>query len=349
MVARSMDHGGKSCMAFQGIPAKETPWTSALFHHLQIRWGLSNDCPKSAHFIQKARVKIIGALIAAGVIAAAGAVGGGIMASNAAKDAASALSNPNMLNLSRIPAPETVDWKDLLRQTPQLNLNNLDNIFALGNRVNQFQTNQFLRGANKIQPYFSQLQDQIGRNALSFSKGELPGDVVGSIGRAAASRGFASGIAGGARGGGYNTALGNLNLRNLGLTSLDLSKFGTGVAMQANQNAAGMVPNLFDPTSQMVTPGMAIQSQFQNVGIANRWNELNTAIQNAEATGNTDILNSALQAATGVRLQGQLNQAKSVQAASSALAGVGSQYASMGQGTGMVGTMPAKQQQQYLI
>lgn len=289
----------------------------------------------------------MGALIAAGVIAAAGAVAGGVMANNAAKDAASALSNPNTLDLQRIPAPETVDWKDLLRQVPQLNANNLDNIFAVGNRVNQFQTNQFLKGANKIQPFFNQLQDQIGRNALSYSRGELPGDVVSSIGRAAASRGFANGIAGGARGGGFNTALGGLNLRNLGLTSLDLSKFGTGVAMQANQNAANMVPNLFDPTSQMVTPGMAIQSQFQNVGIANRWNELNTAIANAEATGNTDILNSALQASTEATLQGKLNQAKSVQSASSSLAGIGSSYASMGQGTGMVGTMPA--QQKYII
>lgn len=256
------------------------------------------------------------------------------MANNAAKDAASALSNPHTLNLSSIPNPETVDWREIARQTPQINSNNLDNIFALGNRVNQFQTGQFLKGANRIQPYFNQLQDQIGRNALSYSKGELPSDVVSNIGRAAASRGFASGIGMGSRGGGFNTALGGLNLRNLGLTSLDLSKFGTGVAMQANQNAANMVPNLFDPTSQMVTPGMGIGAEFNNAGIINRWNELNTAIANAEATGNTDILNSALQAATGVRLQGDLNMAKSVQSASSSLAGIGSTMGGAGGGGG---------------
>lgn len=256
------------------------------------------------------------------------------MANNAAKDAASALSNPNMLNLSSIPNPEMVDWKDIARQSPQINANNLDHIFGLGNRINQFNTNQFLRGANRIQPYFTQLQEQIGRNAMSYSKGELPGDVVSSIGRAAASQGFRNGIGGGSRGGGFNTALGGLNLRNLGLTSLDLSKFGTGTAMQANQNAANMVPNLFDVTSQMVTPGMGIAAEFNNAGILNRWNEMNTAIANAEATGNTDILNSALQAATGAKLQGKLNQAQSVQAASSSVAGIFSGMGGMGGGGG---------------
>jgi len=269
------------------------------------------------------------------------------MANNASKKAANALNNAQTLDLSRIPNPETVDWRDIARQTIDTNAGNLQDNFLLGNRVNLFNTNQFLRGANKIQPYFSQLQDQIGRNALSFSKGELPGDVVGSIGRAAASQGFRNGIAGGARGGGFNTALGGLNLRNLGLTSLDLSKFGTGVGMQVNQNAAHMVPNLFDPTSQMVSPALGIGSEFQNANILNDWNKANTLIANAEETGNTDILNSILQAQTGIRLQGQLNQAKSIQSASSALAGVGSQYASMGQGTGMTGTMPA--QQRYLV
>lgn len=276
----------------------------------------------------------MGALIAAGVVAAAGAVAGGVMASNAADKAANALNNPNTLNLSKIPTPETVDWQDILRQNIGANSSNFDDIALLGNRVNLFNTNQFLRGANKIQPYFNQLQEQIGRNALSYSRGELPGDVVGSIGRAAASRGFASGIAGGARGGGFNTALGSLNLRNLGLTSLDLSKYGTGVGMQVNQNAANMVPNLFDPTSMMSTPGLAVGSEFNNAGIINRWNEANTAIANAEETGNTDILNSILQAQTGIRLQGDLNQAKSVQAASSSLAGIGTGLAGTGGGGG---------------
>jgi hypothetical protein len=271
-------------------------------------------------------------LIAAGVIAAAGAVYSGYAANKAGKEAVNALNQRETLDLERIPNPETVDWQDILRQTTATNYNNLPLNLATANRVNEFNTNQFLRGANKIQPYFNQLQEQIGRNALSYSRGELPGDVVSSLSRGAASQGFKNGIAGGARGGGFNTALGGLNLRNLGLTSLDLSKFGTGLGMQANQNAGNMVPNLFDPASQMISPQLGIGSAFNNAGIINDWNRANTQIANAEETGNTELLNSILEAQTG----GQLNQAQSIQSASSSIAGIGSQYASMG-GGGMGG------------
>lgn len=281
----------------------------------------------------------MGALIAAAVIAAGGAAYAGYASNKASKEAANALNQRETLDLQSIPNPETVDWRNVLEQTISSNYNNLPMNFATASKVNAFQQNQFLKGANKIQPYFSQLQDQIGKNALSYSKGELPADVVSSLSRSAASQGFSNGIAGGASGGGYNTALGGLNLRNLGLTSLDLSKFGTQLGMQANTNAANMLPNLFDPQSQMISPQLGIASAFQNAGIVNDWNKNNTIIANAEETGNTDILNSILQAQTGIRLQGQLNQAQSVQAASSAVAGLGSQYASMGQGTGAVGTM----------
>lgn len=281
-------------------------------------------------------------MIAAAVIAAGGAAYAGYASNKASKKAANALNQRETLDLDRIPNPETVDWRDILSQTQQANYNNLPLNFATANRVNAFQTNQFLKGANKIQPHFSALQDQIGSNALSFSRGELPGDVTSSIGRAAASQGFRNGIGGGSRGGGFNTALGGLNLRNLGLTSLDLSKFGSQLGMQVNSNAANMMPNLFDPASQMISPALGIGSAFQNAGIINDWNKNNTMIANAEESGNTDILNSILQAQTGIRLQGELNQAKAIQAASSSVAGLGSQYASMGQGTGAIGTMGAQ-------
>ncbi len=247
-----------------------------------------------------------------------------MQAKKASEAAANSLNNPNTLDLQRIPNPETVDWRNVLEQTLSSNYNNLPLNFATGNKVNEFNTNQFLKGANKIQPYFNQLQDQIGRNALSYSRGELPGDVVSSLSRGAASQGFKNGIAGGARGGGFNTALGGLNLRNLGLNSLDLSKFGTGVGMQVNQNAAGMVPRLYDPMSQMASPQLGIGSAFQNAGIINDWNRANTQIANAEETGNTELLNAIMEEQTNLRLGGRLAQAKSIQSASSSLAGIAS-------------------------
>lgn len=264
------------------------------------------------------------------MVAAAGAVAGGVMANNAAKDAAGNLNNYQQLDLEKIPPPQQVDVNEIIRSAIGQNYQNLPMNLATANRVNQFNLGQFVRGANRIQPYFNQLQEQIGRNALSFSRGELPSDVVGSVGRAAASRGFAGGIGMGSRGGGFNTALGGLNLRNLGLTSLNLAQQGTQLGMSANAQAANMVPNLFDPTSMMLNPGLAVGSAFNNASILNDWNRANTAIANAEASGNTELANSILEAQTGLRLQGQLNQAQAIQSASSSLAGLGSAYAGGG-------------------
>lgn len=274
----------------------------------------------------------MGALIAAGVIAAAGAAYAGYASNKASKEAANSLGGMRKLHLDQIPNPETVDWQSVLRDAIGTNTQNLPMTFGLANQVNQFQTGQALRGYSAIQPYFKQNQELIGRNAASFARGELPSDVVSSIGRASASRGFQGGFGQGASGGGAGTALGGLNLRNLGLTSLDLSKFGTGVAMQANQNAAQMAPALFDPSSMMISPNAALGIQSQNVGIVNDWNKANTMIANAEATGNTELLNSILEAQTGLRLQGQLASAQSVQSATSSLSGIAGGMGGMGGG-----------------
>lgn len=255
-----------------------------------------------------------------------------MMANSASKKAANALNDRQLLDLERIPNPEQVDLQSVINNAIGSNYQNLPMNLATANRVNQFNVGQMVRGASTIQPYFKQLQEQIGRNALSFSRGELPGDVVGSIGRAAASRGFANGIGMGSRGGGFNTALGGLNLRNLGLTSLQLAQQGTEMGMRANAQAASMVPGLFDVQGQMVSPGLAVGSAFQNAGILNDWNKANTMIANAEASGNTEILNGILEQQTALRLQGQLNQAKAVQSASSSLSGVFSGMGGMGGG-----------------
>lgn len=264
----------------------------------------------------------MGALIAAGVIAAAGAVYAGYSSNKASKEAANSLNGMQQLNLDTLPPPETVDWKSVLRGTIGQNYENLPMDFALANKVNDFQSNQFLRGVSKIQPYFKQNQELIGRNVASFARGELPSDTIGSIGRAAASRGLESGIGLGAGGGGPGTALGGLNLRNLGLQSLDLAKFGTGAAMQANTNAANMLPNLFDPASMFISPNAALGVESNNANIINDWNKTNIGIKNAEATGNTELLNKILEEQTGLKIQGKLAQAQAVQSASSSVAGI---------------------------
>lgn len=279
----------------------------------------------------------MGFAIAGAIIGMAGAAYAASETSKASKDAANNLNNYQRLDLSEIPPPEIVDWQSVLRDAIGTNISNLPMTFDLANQVNQFQTGQFLRGVSTLQPYYKQNQELIGRNAASFARGELPSDVVDSIGRAAAQRGFVNGIGMGASGGGPGTALGGLNLRNLGLTSLDLSKTGTQMAMAANQSAASMLPALFDPSSMFISPNTALGVQQFNVGTVNDWNKANVGIRNAEATGNTELANAILEAQTGLRYQGQLASAAAVQSASNTMGGMMGKMGGMGGGGGSMG------------
>lgn len=261
-------------------------------------------------------------MIAAAIIGVAGTAYGAYASNQASKKAAGALGGMQQLDLETLPLPETVNIEEILRGAIGMNFQNLPMNFALADRVNQFNSGQALRGYSAMQPYFKQNQELVGRNVASFARGELPSDVVSSIGRGAAERGFRGGFAFGASGGGPGTALGALNLRNLGLTSLDLSQRGTQLAMSANQQAAAMSPNLFDPTGMMLSPQSALSSSFNNANIINDWNRANTQIRNAEASGNTELLNSILEAQTGLRYQAAMNNAQAVQSASNTVAGL---------------------------
>jgi hypothetical protein len=194
--------------------------------------------------------------------------------------------------------------------------------FNLANQVNRFNVGQAVRGYSTIQPYFKQLQEQIGRNALSFARGQLPSDVVSSIGRAAAQRGLSSGFGQGAGGAGAGTAMGNLNLRNLGLTSLQLSQQGTELGMRANQAAAGMTPGLFDLTSQFMTPNMVLGAMGQNAGIINDWNRINAGIANDQSTQNTSLQNAILQSQAQNTSAAGTAQANQYASAANTLAGL---------------------------
>lgn len=279
----------------------------------------------------------MGAAIAAGVIALAGTAYSAYASNKASKQASGALNNMQQVEYGKAPPPVTVNYEDVLRGVIGQNYQNLPMNMATANKVNLFNTNQAVRDYGIIQPYFKQNQELIGRNAASFARGELPGDVVGSIGRAAASRGFQNGLVGS---GGYNPALGNLNLRNLGLTSLDLSKFGTQLAQSTNASAASMAPGLFDLQGQMISPALAIASKQFNANAINQVNALNTGIGNQQESDNTNLINNIIAQQAQIDLQRQLNNAKAVQSASSTVAGLAGGGA-FGGGGGAAGGMGA--------
>lgn len=275
-------------------------------------------------------------LITAGLVLAAGATAyAGYSSSQASKKAASQMRNgvqtfdpiaPNYY-LTGAQRPNLVDWRTASNEALAYNLAHQADQQQLAAQTNVFNTGQAKRMYRRFQPAFDTLQSQIGQNALSFSRGELPQDVVASLGRSAATRGLSLGFGQGANGGGNGTALGSSLLRGLGLTSLDLSKFGTQLAMQASLQAKQLAPPLADPTGYQVTPQQAIGYSFQNAQTQNEaaryWNQ----VQNNALMQNTGAQNQANMNATNTELAGQLAQAQSIQAAGSALGGAVGTYA----------------------
>jgi hypothetical protein len=268
-------------------------------------------------------------LITAGLVLAAGAaVYAGSEQKKASKSAANQMRQGVQTFEPIAPnAPETVDWRRSALDALNFNINNQARQQQFASQTNRFNTQQAQRMYRTFQPSFDSLQSQIGTNALSFARGELPGDVVSSLGRAASTRGLASGFGQGARGGGSGTALGNSLLRGLGLTSLDLSKFGTQLAMNASLQAKQLSPALYDPTQLAVGPQQAIGYDMSQAGVRNEnaryWNQL----QNQALMGNVSAQNTANTNATNTELAGQLAQAQAIQQAGATVGGGAMQYA----------------------
>lgn len=236
-------------------------------------------------------------------------------------------------------APKTLDWQNMLGEILQVNKASEGQREDLARRTNQFNTKEAQKMYGSMQPYFQQLNEQVGQNALSYSKGELPDDVVASIGRASASRGLQGGFGQGARGGGVGTSMGSLNLRNLGLTSLQLSQYGTKTAMEANQLAKYLSPDLADSMAWGVSPQMGFGLEMGNIGIENEaaryWNEL----QNKAVWDNTSIRNQANQMAAEGKLAGRMANAQMNQQAAQSAAGSTSSMGGGGGGGGGMGGM----------
>lgn len=164
---------------------------------------------------------------------------------------------------------------------------------AMASKTNNFNLNEAMKQYTAMQPQFQNLQKQIGDNALSYSKGQLPSDVVSSIGRAATSQGIQNGFAGG--GGpagtsfGTNSAATSLDLRNLGMSSLDLSQMGTQLGMQVNAQAKALSPVLASPTDFLPSFSTALGVDESNNQLTNSASLSNTAAMNQY---NQDVLNA---------------------------------------------------------
>lgn len=189
------------------------------------------------------------------------------------------------------------------------NIANFDQSAQLGSQVNQFNQDQLLGMLRKAVPGYDDMMKQGSNLIQSYMRGEIPEDVKNQIGRNTAEKSLAGGY------GGSGMAR-NLEARDLGLTSLQLTQQGLDSASRwmtsASQRA---VPNMFDVTSMFLSPmqqiGLSVgerDTQFQRDWVKNQLDaEYSTGTRIGKAIVKTDdqimqILSSVAGSAGGMMM-----------------------------------------------
>lgn len=156
-------------------------------------------------------------------------------------------------------------WTDLLQQqldTTQGNLDVLPSAEKLGAGVNDFMRGERAKTLAGI-PGLGDIESETAANLKSWLRGELPSDVSSAVQRGANARAYAGGYGGSGMGR-------NLTSRDLGLTSLDLSRSAVPLAGQyaANEYAMRKTPE-FDPAAMFMDPMAA--ARFNAAQSAQQW------------------------------------------------------------------------------
>lgn len=152
---------------------------------------------------------------------------------------------------------------EILQQGTAGNIANFAQASQLSDKTNTFNQEQLMKMLRTAIPGYDEMMSQ-GSSAIgSMLRGEISGDVKNQIARGSAERSLAGGY------GGSGMAR-NLEARDLGLTSLQLTQQGLGAAERwissAKANATPMnfgVENMFlNPQQQMVVADMRFQRDW---------------------------------------------------------------------------------------
>jgi len=165
---------------------------------------------------------------------------------------------------------------------------------SLARKTNRVNYQEALKYYQQIQPYFMNLQNQLGKNAFQAAQGQLPDDVLANIQRNSANQGISGGFGYGALGG-TSGGLANLNIRNLGLTSLQQQQYGNQLGMALNSQAKNLLPNLMSPADMFINPQMEIGAQEFNANAVNNVNSQNAGYINQARAANAGAYNALQQ------------------------------------------------------
>lgn len=169
----------------------------------------------------------------------------------------------------KVPEYPLIDFGAEQNAATQENLRALPGLEKLASRVNEFSSSEMLKGLETMFPGYSSILAKGTEILKSQMRGEIPEDVQRQIGRTSAERSRAGGYAG-------SDFAGNLQARDLGLTSLDIINQSLSTAERWMQEAAQRTPQ-FNFTSMFVTPQQRIavkvqenQAKFQRDWVANQ-------------------------------------------------------------------------------
>lgn len=160
-----------------------------------------------------------------------------------------------------IPNYVPTDITEQQRKALRGNVENLPFGEDLAAKTNQFNEDEILKIFRQLNPSFDQTQANTQHNLLDMSRGILPQDVVDQELAGNAAWGINSGVGSGSGMGGARSA------RNLGLTSLDL--INKSIPLISGYNASErstMMPKLYDPSQDFLSPETAISTDLTNQG-----------------------------------------------------------------------------------
>ena len=274
--------------------------------------------------------------VAIGVTVAGAAVSAGSAAYSANKQkkaAQEASSATGKLNTTPVLLgdPAQVDPMAVLQQLYGANIANTAQAREQATTVNRFNFNQAQRFYNKIAPGFSARQGEMGSLIDQYAKGGIPTDVQSSIQRATAQQGIQAGYGYGTQGAQQGAAA-NLTARNLGLTSLDLSKYGIQAGMQFQGQAKALLPNMTGLQDFLLNPQQVLGISQNNATAQNQFALQNNQLQNQQIADQNKLAyqqsqNQYAQQLAQAQMIGQIGQS-----VGGAISGLGT-----GAGTGSLG------------
>lgn len=258
----------------------------------------------------------MGAIATAAVVTAGTAVAGAVSANRAQKKQEQAMNDAQqggafdplkIAKPQKLKVPSAGGIMGQYRQDVTQNYGGYEDIAQRYSASEQEASRSALEGAN---PNYYNILQQLSNTALQAGKGMLPDDVKQQILQNANEDSYLKGFSYGKSGGGGNVYAGgndaaaNLALRNLGLSSLDMMKYGNALGQDVlgqTRSSRGRVVSTMD-----VAPDPALfQQQMNNAAIADYNYKTDRA---AYRTGSENAITQAATNKLAFQTNAQTNQ-----------------------------------------